>query len=409
MSGDSAAWKWELLHPHADDPGDAAPGPRELPGGLVSHDGALYAFGGGTARHGTPEHSGDLTKMGALNDLWRYDPAGGSWTKLEDDDRRAGTSFNDERPCGRMLPAFEAIGDRLYLFGGLTVLGAGWRPHLLNDLWSYDPSDGSWELLEPNDYRSLRSPSHGDDTRPSVGGATGYAAIDDSLYVFGGWAGKIPERDSRTGAWNWFDMSIQLWSYDTASKTWDHHGPNADDSPGWPAKRYCPAMTGWNGKLYLWGGRDTVDRAPEFYNDLWVYDTSSRVWTQLQDADPADLGRPLPRYGLGQARVGRYWYLFGGFGSQVGDGPQLNDLWRCDLETGEWVCIAPHDAAKDYTAAATRPGVRRVMGMAPLDRSIYIFAGMDLGTGTNDDGPLTAYNDFWRGTPLVPLPPEGED
>ena len=45
-----------------------------LPGGLVGYGGALYAFGGGTARHGTPEHSGDLTKMGALNDLWRYDP-----------------------------------------------------------------------------------------------------------------------------------------------------------------------------------------------------------------------------------------------------------------------------------------------------------------------------------------------
>ena len=47
------------------------------------------------------------------------------------------------------------------------------------------------------------------------------------------------------------------------------------------------------------------------------------------------------------------------------------------------------------------------MGMAPLNGSIYIFAGMDLGTGPDDDGPLTAYNDFWRGSPLSPLPPEG--
>ena len=163
-------------------------------------------------------------------------------------------------------------------------------------------------------------------------------------------------------------MSIQLWSYNTASRTWDHHGPDADYSRGWPAKRYCPAMTSWNGKLYLWGGRDTVDRSPEFHNDLWEYDTPTRTWTQLQDTAPGDTGRPLPRYGLGQARVGRYWYLFGGFGSQVGDGPQLNDLWRCDLETGEWACLAPHDAAKDYTATATRPGVRRVMGMAPALR-----------------------------------------
>ena len=290
MSGSAAAWEWELLHPHVDEPGEIAPGPRELPGGLAGHGSSLYAFGGGTARHGTPEHSGDLTKMGALNDLWRYDPAPGAWTKLEDDDGRAGTSFNDERPCGRMLPALEAIGDRLYLFGGLTVLGAGWRPHLLNDLWSYDPANGAWEMLEPNDYRSLRSPSHVDDIRPSVVGAAGYAALDDSLYVFGGWAGK--DSSSATviqDGWSWFDMSIQLWSYDTASNTWDHHGPDADDSPGWPAKRYCPAMTGRNGKLYLWGGRDTVGRDPEFYNDLWEYDTS------ISRMDPAPGNRPRRR------------------------------------------------------------------------------------------------------------------
>ena len=393
-------WKWELLHPHIDQPGDGAPGPRELPGGLAPYGGALYAFGGGAAKHGTPERSGDLTKMGALNDLWRYDPAGGAWTRLEEDDGRAGTAYSDERPCGRMLPAWTSIGGKLYLFGGLTVLGAGWRPHLVNDLWSYDPASSAWELLEPNDARGLRSPSHVDDVRPAVVGAAGCAAIGNALYVFGGWAGRIPRRNPRTGQWDWFHMSPQLWSYDTGANAWEHHGPDPDDSPGWPDKRYCPAMTSWNGSLYLWGGRDTEDRAPEFYNDLWLYDPSTRRWSLLQETAPDDTGRPMPRYGLGQARIGRHWYLFGGFGSQVGDGPQLDDLWRCDLVSGEWQCLYPHTAGKDYSELAQRPGVRRVMGMTALGGSIYIFGGMDLATGPGDDGPLTAYNDFWRGAPL---------
>ena len=161
---------------------------------------------------GRPDQDGRTQRPVALRPRTRrMDEAGGR--------RRQGRDFIQRRaPLRPDAPSLlEAIGDRLYLFGGLTVLGAGWRPHLLNDLWSYDPVNGAWEMLEPNDYRGLRSPSHVDDTRPSVVGAAGYAALDDSLYVFGGWAGRIPERDSNTGGWSWFDMSIQLWSYDTAS------------------------------------------------------------------------------------------------------------------------------------------------------------------------------------------------
>ena len=393
-------WEWKLLHPNIPDPGDSAPGPRELPGGLVSYQEKIFAFGGGTAKHGTPEHSGDLTKMGALNDLWRFDPQKTTWTKLENDDGRAGSMFNDVKPCGRMLPALASIDDKLYLFGGLTVLGAGWRPSLMNDLWSYEPDSGVWELIEPDDSRNLGSPYQVDAERPTVVGAVGYATIEDSLYIFGGWAGAIPTRNRETGQWNWFYMSPQLWSYNTVSRTWTHHGPGSPDSPNWPAKRYCPAMTSWNGKLYLWGGRDTTDRTPEFYNDLWEYDPSSGDWNKLQDTDAQDSGRPVPRYGLGQARIGNHWYLFGGFGSEVGNGPQLNDLWRFDLDSKRWECLYAHNASKDYSDNAERPGVKRVMGMTSLGESIYIFAGMDLGTGPNDDGPLTAYNDFWRGTPI---------
>jgi hypothetical protein len=63
-------------------------------------------------------------------------------------------------------------------------------------------------------------------------------------------------------------------------------------------------------------------------------------------------------------------------------------------------CIWPKEvAAKDYSARAERPGVRRIPVMTSVGRAIYLFGGLDLATGPRGDGPLAAYNDFWRGTP----------
>ena len=174
-------------------------------------------------------------------------------------------------------------------------------------------------------------------------------------------------------------------------------GPMENAEDPWPPMRYCPVMTSWEDRLYLWGGRDTDDRDPEFYNDLWEYDPASRKWTCIQERDADDAGRPSPRYGLAHGRVRDQWYLFGGFGGTVGNGPQFNDLWRYDLRAGTWECVCPHDAAKDYSAKAERPGVRRVPGMTSFGESVYIFGGIDLASGPKDDGPLIGFNDLWRG------------
>ena len=83
-----------------------------------------------------------------------------------------------------------------------------------------------------------------------------------------------------------------------------------------------------------------------------------------------------------------------------GNGPQLNDLYVYDLSKaghGKWKCLQEHDGAKDYSARATRPGVRRVPGMTASEDSIFLFGGIDLASGPHNDGPLIAVSDFWRG------------
>jgi N-acetylneuraminic acid mutarotase len=356
---------------------------------MLAYDGRAYLFGGTTTMYGQAKGPGDLTVLGSMNDLWRYDMDGEDWMRLEDHDGRVGFTPSDPRPCTRMLTAWHPVGHRLYLFGGITILGAGWKAAKLNDTWSYDPNTGGWELIEPDDGRDMETSTHADAERPGRLGAMGSAVIGERIYLMGGFGGPASK----------VVMSAELWCYDVAARKWEHLGPESERQDHWPPKRYCPVMVSWHGKLCLWGGRDTVDQAPQFYNDLWEYDPGNGAWTCLQETRPDDAGRPSPRYGLGHGVIGDHLYLFGGFGGEVGNDPQLNDLWRIDLASGQWECLYPHNSAKDYSGGAERPGVRRVPGMTSAGGSVYLFGGLDLASGPKGDGPLIAYNDFWRGTP----------
>ena len=58
-------------------------------------------------------------------------------------------------------------------------------------------------------------------------------------------------------------------------------------------------MTAWGDKLYIWGGRDTQDRDPQFYNDLWEYHPAIGRWTW-----PAAKPSRCPRSTFGALRYG---------------------------------------------------------------------------------------------------------
>lgn len=397
-----SAFRWELLHPHAEAPSDHAPCPREAPGAILEYGSRFYLFGGGTLRYGESSGQGNKATLGALNDLWTYDPRANEWDAIEADDGATGFDASADRPCTRILPAWVGVDDTLYLFGGLSILRQGWQHTQLNDLWAYHPTEHRWEMCEPSDGTLLEEPDGTGHGRPTTIAGFGCAVVGSAIYVYGGWGHRPPLPPTQDTA----VLSRQLWCYDTRSRSWRNIPAPADPrSEEWPAKRYVMAMTAWEGKLYIWGGRDTQDRDPQFYNDLWEFDPAGQRWRCLQENDPGASGRPSARYGMGSARVGDRWYILGGFGPQ-GDfrpeevnGPQLNDLWCMDLSRGTWECVQSHDGSKDYSATATRPGVRRVPGMVSSGDAFYLFGGLDLASGPNDDGPVVGYNDLWRGSP----------
>jgi len=223
----------------------------------------------------------------------------------------------------------------------------------------------------------------------------GSAVIGDTLYLVAGWPGIADGT---------VVMSNQLWGYSTGRGTWRFLGPGQD--PGrydagntmWPPKRYCPAVGAYDGKIYLWGGRDTRDKNPQFYNDLWAYDPETGTWENILPRHGTDPKGPSPRYGAGNAVAGDSWFIFGGFGGERGDAPQLNDLWRYRFPAKRWECIFPHNGSKEYGPGASRPGVRRVPAMAAGADGMFLFGGIDLASGIDHQGPTICLNDFWEGS-----------
>ena len=392
-----SGFNWRLCHPDVDSTGGDVPCAREAPGVLLPYQRRIYMFGGGALRYGASSGQGNKSTLGALNDLWVYDPSVEEWNLMEANDGAAGFDVSTDRPCARILPAWVEVDDRFYLFGGLSILSEGWKFALLNDLWVYDPSDARWTLLEPDDGVLLEHPDCAGRGRPTTMGGFGTAVIGSRIYFFGGWGHRAPLPPTVETA----VLSRQLWTYDTGTGTWDRI--EAADGAAVPPKRYVMSMTAWENRIYVWAGRDTQDRDPQFYNDLWCFDPATRAWTCLAENDFGAANRPSARYGQGSARIGDGWYVFGGFGPQGTfmpeevNGPQMNDLWRLNLGTGDWTCLQAHDGSKDYSGSAAYPGVRRVPGMAALDDAVYLFGGLDLASGPNDDGPVTGFNDLWVG------------
>ena len=376
-------WNWKLLVPHSKTQTNI-PVPRDSWNGMLAHNHSLYLFGGVYPRYGPPRGPADLKTMGSLNDLWRYDITEKSWQRLQADNGLADFQNGSTRPCGRVLPCWVEVGGKFYLFGGLTSVAKGWKMKLLNDLWQFNPSSKRWTLLEGDDQRHMKN-STKVGTRPETIAAMGAAAIGRRIYLYSGWGGTR----SRVV------LSSQLWSFDVVTRKWRFHGDERRSN--WPAKRYCPAFTAYKGKLYLCGGRDSESPRPQFYNDLWTFNPQTNRWRQLLKSDRSDTKRPSPRYAMGHARIGNQWIQFAGFGNNRGNSPQLNDLWQLDLDSGLWRKLQEHNGYKVTGPQAQRPCVRRVPAMTAIGKHAYLFGGLDLTSGPQEDGPLIAFNDLWQG------------
>ncbi len=258
-------------------PSTATPGARTGAAAWVDATGKLYLFGGS----GRPVGSGTTT--GALNDLWRYDPATKiwSWVRGPGGINTAGSYGLLGTPSGSAQPGarsfattWTGIDGLLYLYGGGGLPATGTKAGNLNDLWAYNPIVGSWTWLRgtntlaaPGIYGTLALPSP--TSQPGArAGAVSWLDSKGDAWVFGG-QGTGPMND--------------LWRYESGSNTWTWmkgaSTPNApsvygidgtsasNTTPG--ARRGGSTFIDGKGKLYLLGGANGTSTN----NDLWVIST----------------------------------------------------------------------------------------------------------------------------------------
>ena len=294
-------------------PGTAGGGPGGRWGAAFATDTAgahVWVFGG--------QGFDSLGHLGLLNDLWKYNIAGGTWTWMGPTNSTVGQNngvygtqgtplaANAPGPGGRqaaMLWADNA--GNIWLFGGLGLDSAGTRNPgslsglangtttpdgaLLNDLWKFNTATGQWTWI-------------------SGGGATGIAD-QTGVYVTQQTPAAANLPGSRWGAAGFVDVSGNLWLSD-----------------GWG---YASALASSTGYL----------------NDVWEYQQSSGQWIWWKGSSdvnqagsfPSDLppsfgvpflkNTPGGRFGAASWKQDAldYFWIFGGEGVDVGSKPGYLD------------------------------------------------------------------------------------
>jgi N-acetylneuraminic acid mutarotase len=200
-------------------------------------------------------------------------------------------------PLLKMFPTYFQKKNLIYIFGGFSKLT--------------DFSDQFCEMflfdLETSELKSLITKNP-----PSYRRYHCSAELSDKFYVFGG------EDDINRTSLN------DLHCLDVKTLSWSlmisHNGK-------YPRRRRYASLVSVNNQLYLFGGRDEVERM----NDMWEYDISLEHWTLLETYGeiPRPITCPTP------VVQGHSIFYFGG----NLNGESTNLLYEFHIPTSKWTLI----------------------------------------------------------------------
>ncbi|KAL1986501.1 hypothetical protein VTN96DRAFT_6260 [Rasamsonia emersonii] len=151
------------------------------------------------------------------------------------------------------------------------------------------------------------------------------SVVDGQAYVFGG---ELRPREPRDN-----DVHVLSLNLSKGSKTTISTKPATSASP---SPRVGSASTALNGKIYLFSGRGGVAMTPiEEHGSIWEFDPSTATWTLIE---PADAKYPPARSYHCMANDGhKTVYVHAGCPEKG----RLSDLWAFDLTTRVWTELAP--------------------------------------------------------------------
>ncbi|CAI6339475.1 unnamed protein product [Periconia digitata] len=207
--------------------------------------------------------------------------------------------LNHSERLRRSSQTLSVIGSTAYLFGGEVQP----RQPMDNHIDIIDLVAGTPQL----DTKQLgQAPS------PRVGSSS--VALNGCLFIFSGRGGVDMAPVEEYGA---------LWCYDPTPGTWSLIKPSDSSKPYPPARSYhCMAAAG-DSHLFVHAGCPASGRL----SDLWKFDLTSQVWTQLSDAPPPERGGTSIAFSKGKI------YRMHGFDGKVEQGGSL-DIF--DVAANTW-------------------------------------------------------------------------
>lgn len=122
------------------------------------------------------------------------------------------------------------------------------------------------------------------------------------------------------------DTLNDLYSFDVDLNEWVEY-KQPDNGEAWPEKRSYHSMVSAANLLFVFGGCAEEGRL----NNLWEYDTSNKLWKQL--LTPHSERLPA-RGGCGLVYLNNALWVFGGF-----CGHELGDIASFDLVTQTWTYL----------------------------------------------------------------------
>jgi len=151
-----------------------------------------------------------------------------------------------------------------------------------------------------------------------------------------------------------------VWAFDLTSHVWSNLTPAAGPMPG-PRLTPVAVYDAAGGRMLVWSGRNGAT----FFNDVWAFDLTSATWTELVAVGP----EPNPRYGTASVfdPVAQDLVTFAGF-TNAG---RFEDTWRLGTGAVAWT---------EVSMAAT-PG-RRCLHSASYDianRRMIVYGGQSSG------------------------------
>jgi N-acetylneuraminic acid mutarotase len=231
-----------------------------------------------------------------------------------------------------------------------------------------------------------------------------------------------------------------LWEFSPSSNEWtwvsgNHAGVYGtlgvpDASNLLPGRSSASDWIDSNGKLWLYGGNDfnDTDSNSFYFNDLWNYDPTTKVWTWVSGTNsicdcgvsgtqgiPDTANVPLSRQGAiswidssgnlwlfgGSGRTAYYWYT------------QFNDLWKYKPVTNEWTWVSGTNpipgqgdvvggvyGTRGVPAVDNVPGARSDAVSWKDSSGNFWFFGGDFGSYYVPFGSL---NDLWEFNPTSGL------